>query len=201
MSKIAVYIHGKGGSSEEAKFYIPIFKDYDVTGFDYKSLTPWDAKGEFLKFFEPLFSKYNSVNIIANSIGAYFAINSLADLKIDRAFLISPIIDMERLILNIMAGSGITEGDLHDKKEIKTSFGESVSWKYLKYARENPVFWNVKTDILYGENDNLTSYNSISDFADRTGANLTVMKNGEHWFHTEEQMNFLSAWITQSLRR
>ncbi len=27
------------------------------------------------------------------------------------------------------------------------------------------------------------------------GATLTVMKGGEHWFHTEEEMNFLDEWI------
>lgn len=26
-------------------------------------------------------------------------------------------------------------------------------------------------------------------------AQLTVMQNGEHWFHTEEQMRFLDNWI------
>ena len=29
----------------------------------------------------------------------------------------------------------------------------------------------------------------------QTGADVTVMKNGEHWFHTEEQMRFLDEWI------
>jgi len=27
---------------------------------------------------------------------------------------------------------------------------------------------------------------------------LTVMKGGEHWFHTKEQMAFLDAWIKRS---
>ena len=27
---------------------------------------------------------------------------------------------------------------------------------------------------------------------------LTVMRNGEHWFHTEEQMKFLDEWINKS---
>ena len=26
-------------------------------------------------------------------------------------------------------------------------------------------------------------------------ATLTVMEGGEHWFHTEEQMDFLDRWI------
>ncbi|SHK90194.1 hypothetical protein SAMN05216582_12334 [Selenomonas ruminantium] len=33
------------------------------------------------------------------------------------------------------------------------------------------------------------------DFAEKHQAGLTVMEGGEHWFHTEEQMAFLDAWI------
>lgn len=36
---------------------------------------------------------------------------------------------------------------------------------------------------------------TISDFAGRIGAELTVMQGGEHWFHRQEQMRFLDAWI------
>lgn len=40
---------------------------------------------------------------------------------------------------------------------------------------------------------------TISAFAKRIGAELTVMSNGEHWFHTEEQMRFLYRWIENSV--
>ena len=36
----------------------------------------------------------------------------------------------------------------------------------------------------------------IKKFANKAGATLTVMEGGEHWFHTEEQMEFLDRWIT-----
>ena len=36
-------------------------------------------------------------------------------------------------------------------------------------------------------------------FAEKTGAGLTVMKNGEHWFHTAEQMAFLDRWAAEKL--
>ena len=36
-----------------------------------------------------------------------------------------------------------------------------------------------------------------SKFAKQVGAKLTVMKDGEHWFHTEEQMSFLDDWISK----
>ncbi len=195
MNKLVIYIHGKGGNAEEAKHYNNLFSDYDVIGFDYKALTPFEAKKEFPAFFDPLCEKYELIILIANSIGAYFAMNALSDKKINKAFFISPIVDMEKLILNMMTWAGVTEKELQAKKEIFTSFGEKLSWEYLTYVRENPITWNIPTNILYGEKDNLTSYKTISDFAAKTKAKLTVMKNGEHWFHTEEQMNFLDLWL------
>lgn len=59
---------------------------------------------------------------------------------------------------------------------------------------------NAPTKILYGEKDNLTSFETMKEFADKHKARLTVMKGGEHWFHTEEQMNFLDMWILNASR-
>ena len=39
------------------------------------------------------------------------------------------------------------------------------------------------------------SYDTIVDFASKIKATLTVMKSGEHWFHTKEQMEFLDNWL------
>ena len=56
----------------------------------------------------------------------------------------------------------------------------------------------MPTKILYGDKDNLTSLETISRFAKTHNADLTVMENGEHWFHTEEQMKFLDDWIRRN---
>lgn len=135
--------------------------------------------------------------IIANSIGAFFAMNALSNKRIEKAYFISPVVNMEKLISDMMMWANVTEDELHKKGEIETSIGETLSWKYLCYVREHPVRWEVPTHILYGEKDNLTSYETVSEFADKIGATLTVMENGEHWFHTDEQMNFLDSWIKQ----
>ena len=120
---------------------------------------------------------------------------SLADKSIEKAMFISPIVDMEKLILNMMAWSNVTEEELHKEKVIETSFGETLSWEYLSYVRNHPINWHTPTNILYAENDNLTSLETITDFAHKLGASLTVMNNGEHWFHTEEEMAFLDNWF------
>ena len=195
MKKAVLYIHGKGGNAEEAEHYKLFFNEYDVFGLDYKAATPWETREEILAEYEKLCKNYDSVSIIANSIGAYFAMNALSGKKLERAFFISPIVNMEKLITDMMLWVDVTEQELQDKQEIVTSFGETLSWKYLCYARENPIVWNTATDILYAENDNLTSYETISKFAKETNSSLTIMENGEHWFHTEEQIAFLDNWL------
>lgn len=51
MKDIMVYVHGKGGSAEEAGHYKTLFPELEVIGFDYQSQTPWEAKEEFPPFF------------------------------------------------------------------------------------------------------------------------------------------------------
>ena len=199
MKNTVIYIHGKNGSANECDFYKPLFQEYEVIGIDYKAETPRQARSEFPKLYNDLCENSDKVILIANSIGAYFAMQSLADKRIDRAFFISPIVDMERLILNMMKWAGVTEKELIEFGEIETSFGETLSWEYLCYVRKHPIKWDIPTEILYGGNDSLTSLDTVTGFAERTGAGLTVMQSGEHWFHTEEQLNFMTKWLAASI--
>ncbi|BEO89614.1 alpha/beta hydrolase [Fusobacterium nucleatum] len=195
MENAVIYIHGKYGTAEEAEYYKKFFNKADIIGFEYTSEYPWDFQKEFSNFIDNIYTKYKKISIIANSIGAYFTMLSLTNKNIEKAFFISPIVDMEKLITDMMFLENITEKELYKKKKIKTSFGETLSWDYLTFVRKNPIEWNVPTYILYGEKDNLTSYETILNFTNKSKANLTVMKDGEHWFHTDEQMKFLDNWI------
>ena len=198
MSPTLIYIHGQYGSPEEAEHYRTLFPGYEVIGFDYKAQTPWEAEREFAEFFDgfknggisdagpmnsgistsvPGEGSTRSIGIIANSIGAFYAMCALSGRDIAAAYFISPIVDLERI-------EGVTLDEEH-----------------LRYVRQHPVDWRVPTHILYGENDNLTSLATISDFARRTGASLEVMPGGEHWFHTPEQMAFLDGWIQRATLR
>ena len=195
MKNVVIYIHGKYGTAEEAEYYRKFFNETDIIGFEYTSEYPWDFQKEFSNFIDNIYIKYKKISIIANSIGAYFTMLSLTNKNIEKAFFISPIVDMEKLITDMMVSENITEEELYKKKKIKTSFGEILSWDYLTFARKNPIEWNIPTYILYGENDDLTSYETILNFTNKSKANLTIMKGGEHWFHTDEQIEFLDNWI------
>lgn len=143
MGKAVIYIHGKGGNSEEANHYKPLFSDCDVIGIDYTAQFPWEAKEELPSLLNSICKNYSNVEIIANSIGAYFAINALSNQQIEKAYFISPIVNMERLIADMMTWANVTETELKEKKEIQTVFNETISWDYLCYVRENPVVWKI----------------------------------------------------------
>ena len=195
MKELILYIHGKGGSAAECEHYKPLFPDCEVFGLDYQTFTPWETGAEIRTAVEKLKDGYESIILIANSIGAFFCMNAGIDGMLRKAYFISPIVDMEKLIGDMMLWANVSEEELRDKGVIHTDFGEDLSWDYLCYVREHPIRWNVPTSILYGSNDNLTSLETVRAFAEQHDAVLTVMENGEHWFHTDEQMQFLDDWI------
>ncbi len=195
MKRGLIYIHGKGGSAEEAAHYQTLFPKWDVVGMDYRAQTPWDAQIEFGQFFDIFHAEHDRIILVANSIGAYLSMNALRNKPIEQAYFISPIVNMEQLILDMMQGAKVTEPELQARGTIETAFGETLSWKYLSWVREHPLAWRVPTAILYGGKDFLQSRDVIQAFAGQNGATVTVMETGEHWFHTEEQMRFLDNWI------
>ena len=195
MKDLILYIHGKGGSAAESEHYKPLFPDCEVLGLDYQTFTPWETGAEIREAAEKLKAEHDSIILIANSIGAFFSMNAGIDKLINKAYFISPIVDMEKLIVDMMLWANVTQAELKAKSVIRTIFGEDLSWDYLCYVRDHPISWDVPTQILYGENDNLTSYETIRAFTERHNAILTVMEGGEHWFHTEKQMQFLDDWI------
>lgn len=201
MKNLILYIHGKGSNAAESEHYRPLFPGWDVIGLEYRAQTPWAAKEELSVAFDRLSRGYDRIAVIANSIGAYFAMHALEGKMIERAWLISPIVDMEGLILGMMGQAGVSEAELREKRTIQTDFGEELSWAYLEYVRANPIDWTAPTAILYGGRDELTPRAVVAAFAAERGAELTVMEEGGHWFHTAEEMEFLDRWIESGSSR
>ena len=200
MQKIILYVHGKGGSSQEVNRFAGNLKGFDVLGVDYdNSYLPQIVKPQIQEAYNMIHEKYESVYVLANSIGAYFAMLSLQGFNISKALFISPVIDMQEIILNMMKAAGVSEEDLRSRGEIATSFGETLLWEYLSFVRDNPISWDVPTEILYADGDKLISRQSIENFVKTHNAGLIIMHGGEHWFHTEEQIAFLNNWLSNIL--
>ena len=192
---LVLYIHGKGGNAAESARYEPLFPGCQITGLAYRTDTPWEAGAEIREAVEKMRSRYTDITLIANSVGAFFSMHAGIDRTLRKAYFISPIVDMERLITDRLVWAGVTEEELRSRGVLRTSFGEDLSWDYLHWVREHPARWETPTQILYGGRDHLTPFETVAAFAAKHRAGLTVMEDGEHWFHTEEQMRFLDDWI------
>ena len=210
--RVFLFVHGKGGNKEEAELLSETAceKGWDVVGIDLpgfgqrtaeaERFVPWEAGPELREVYAELKTRYSAVALFANSIGAYFSLLALGDKVLERALFVSPVTDMERLICQMMEWAAVTAEQLKKEGEIPTAFGETLSWPYLCYVREHPVtHWNVPTRILYAGRDELVERETIEDFVRQFGAELTVMEEGAHWFHTEEQLAVLRQWIGKGL--
>ena len=100
MKELVLYIHGKGGNAEESEHYKPLFPECEVVGLNYQTFTPWETGKEIREAVIKMNAEYDSITLIANSIGAFFSMNAGIDAMIRSAFFISPIVDMEKLFLD-----------------------------------------------------------------------------------------------------
>ena len=208
-----LFIHGKMGCKEEALDFAEraVPKGFQVAGIDLpehgsrkneaEKLVPWTAVPEIRAIYKDLSARWKKVHVRANSIGTLFSMYALQNEQPGKTLFVSPLVDMEQLILGMMAQSGVTETMLEQKGEIETDFEETLSWKYLSWIRSNPLVWNRPSEILYGTNDNLTGKNTMEQFCVKNACRLTTVENGEHWFHTEEQLKALHDWEERELKR
>lgn len=206
--KLFLFIHGKMGCKEEAAHFAEIVcpKGYQVLSIDLpghgertavmERFVPWEVVPELQAVYGYARQRWKKISLFANSIGAYFSLLTFQEVNLEKSLFVSPILDMEKLIRDMMGWAGVTQEQLKAAGEIPTAFGETLSWKYLTYAAENRITkWDSPTAILYAGQDHLTARQTVDDFARQFGCAVTVMENGEHWFHTEEQLSVLDAWL------
>lgn len=141
----------------------------------------------------------NKISLFACSMGAYFSLVAYKHESLNQCLFLSPVVNMERIINNMMTWFSISDDRLKTEKEIPTPIGQTLYWDYYCYVKENPIVdWNNLTSILYGSEDNLCEFDVISTFAKRFNCDLQVMEHGEHYFQTEEQLQFFKQWLKKA---
>lgn len=141
------------------------------------------------------------VSLFACSMGAYFSLLAYKKVPLKQSLFLSPVVDMSRIIDNMMVWFNVSREKLQAEQEIQTPIGQTLYWDYYCYVKENPIVaWPNPTAILYGKADNLCEFDVISSFATRFDCALEVMEQGEHYFHTPEQLNFYQEWLKRHLR-
>lgn len=215
-SKVFIAIHGNMSNKEDKVIEIlankATNKGYQLISFDLpehgerKIDTNYLCKvqncvNDLKQIIEYAKVNYNEINIWACSIGAYFSLLAYKDEDLKQCLFLSPVVNMKIIIENMMLWSNTTEKELNEKQEIKTDFGQTLYWDYYLYVKENPITnWNKKTYILYGNKDNMQNESIIKDFSNEFNCDLTILKNGEHYFYTEEQLNFYNDWLDKIIK-
>ncbi|WP_068618154.1 alpha/beta hydrolase [Paenibacillus tuaregi] len=142
----------------------------------------------------------NNISVFACSMGAYFSLLEYSKEPLKQCLFLSPVVNMERIIDNMMTWFNISETRLKIEKEISTPIGETLYWDYYCYVKEHPIVaWNHPTSILYGSADNLCEADVVYKFSERFNCDLQVMENGEHYFHTEEQLQYFRQWLKKHI--
>ena len=142
----------------------------------------------------------NNISVFACSMGAYFSLLAYSHQPLKQCLFLSPVVNMERIINNMMTWFNISENRLKKEKEVSTPIGQTLYWDYYCYVKEHPIStWNNATSIIYGSADNLCEFEVVSEFAKRFDCDLQVMERGEHYFYTEEQLQFFREWLSRTL--
>lgn len=215
-NKVFIAIHGNMSSKEDEVIKIladkVINKGYQLLSFDLpehgerKLDTNYLCKvqnciNDLRLIIDYAKTNYSEINIWACSIGAYFSLLAYKDENIKQCLFLSPVVNMEIIIDNMMKWSNTTERKLKEKQEIRTDFGQTLYWDYYLYVKENPITqWNKETYILYGDKDNMQDKNVIQKFSNNFNCELTILKSGEHYFHTEKQLNCYKNWLDRIIR-
>ena len=174
---IYIYVHGKGSRKEEAEKLAEegIKKGFQVISFDFPEHGErTNSRGSFIiqncvhdlkAVYNYVSNNWQRVSIYASSIGAYFSLVAFENITFDKCLFESPVVDMEKLITNMMRWFGVTEDDLERKGVIEIPNGETLSWAYLEYVRENKIAdWKSKTHIIYGDKDILAEKDVVDGF-------------------------------------
>ena len=215
-SKVFIAVHGNMSNKEDEVIKIlaenVTSKGYQVLSFDLpkhgerKDDTNYLCKvqncvKDLKQVIEYAKKNYVEINLWACSMGAYFSLLAYKNEEIKQCVFLSPVVNMKVIIDNMMLWSNTTEKELEEKQEIKTNFGQTLYWDYYKYVKENPIVnWNKETFILYGNKDNMQGQSIIQEFSDKFNCKLSILENGEHYFHKEEQLKLYENWIDQSIK-
>ena len=98
-------------------------------------LLPWVAVPEIEAVYARMKPVWAHIRLYGVSVGAWLAMQALQGDAPEQALLVSPVVDMEALITNMMQCAHVTEEQLQRAGEIPTDLGETLSWPYLCWVR------------------------------------------------------------------
>lgn len=210
--KLLIAVHGNQSNKADAIIKIvaaiAVKKGYQVLSFDLpehgdrKEEAPLcDAQNcveDLTQIMQYAHTLSDDISVFGCSMGAYFTMLAYTNEPIRKALFLSPVVDMKRLIDNMMMWFNVSAERLEKEQEVATPIN-TLYWDYYQYVLRHPVEWDKPTALLYGAKDELCEYDVVNDFATRCHASITVLEDSKHFFHTEKQLNCLQKWLRNTI--
>lgn len=213
--KVFIAVHGNKSNNEDKVIKIlakeGIKKGYSVLSFDLPKhgeridILNYPCKvqncikdlDEIMKYAK---EKWKEISLFACSMGAYFSLIQYKEEDLKEVLFLSPVVNMERIIENMMKWFDISEKRLEFEKEVQTPIGEKLYFDYYTFVKSCPIKkWDKNTSILYGEKDKLCEFEIINKFSEDYNCDLVLCEEAEHFFHNEKEINFYKEWLGEKI--
>lgn len=127
---------------------------------DDKAFNAMAANSEVRAFAQLARSQSSEVGLLAGSIGAYFSLCDTPARTFERAWLVSPLIDLEYYIRDVMAEYSVTDEQLEAQTVIDTPRA-ALEWPYLRFVEEHPARLDIPAWIIRGDQDEMVPLDTL----------------------------------------
>ena len=209
--KIIIAVHGNKSNKEDLVIKLlatqACNKDYQVLSFDLPGhgdrindtnyiCNIQNCVKDIRKVYQYALNNFEIIDVWACSMGAYFSMVALSDATLRNCYFLSPVVDMLSVIESLMKYANVTKEMLKEKKVIETNFGETLYYDYYEYVLKNRIEkWENNTHILYGENDNVQSYEIIKNFSEKYSCDIFYARNCNHYFASQNEIENYINWL------
>lgn len=159
--RLFIAVHGdmtnKFGPTIAIMAEVAVAKGYQVLNFDlpehgdrkYESrlCNSQNTIGDLQKIMKYARTIADKISLFGCSVGAYFSMMSYQDEDIRQSIFLSPVVDMQRIIENMMQWFDVNGERLRWERAIETP-AKTLYWDYYQYVCDHPVQWEKPTAIL-----------------------------------------------------
>lgn len=209
--RVLVAVHGAQSHKEDTPFHLlaDTFRGCQILSFDLPEhgarqgeptlCKPPACVRDLTAVLDYAEARWKHVGLFAVSMGAYFSLLACGGRRIERAWFLSPVVDMGALIHSMMTWFDVTPERLEREGAVPTPMGQTLYWDYFCYVRDHPIRrWPIPTEILVGERDTLCDRAVTAAFAERFSCRLRTAEHAEHWFHTQSDLSALTGWLRET---
>ena len=163
---------------------------------DGTAFTAKAASGEVRDFVQLAREEANKISLLAISVGAYAALCDTPSGTFERAWLVSPLLDLERYVRDVMSTYSVTDERLEAKTVINTPRA-SLSWPDLCFLTEHPVRLDMPSWTIRGSRDDVVPMEALSRFLSAPGAELVEIAGGPHFLGEPPYLDTVASWFEQ----